>query len=330
MKTEYRKEFDHCFLIVTCSWKQTKDFAIRMMEENKIEYLFPVTSRMLNGHLQLYYEVTNLTPLTEIYDHMPMSISMIRRLFQDMRSAVREAERFFLEPGDILFDPSFIFADPDTGAASFCCVPGRPEPVKPDALILAEYILKRLDHADRDAVKVGYDFYREISSPGALLSDALREMTDPAAQVPRASLRSLELEQDWTKNTAKSAGKGSSDRPLSGETRSSGAEAEKADTGTGKKKKARSLKNLSSTAKCAMIIIPVSMVAAALLIFFSGADLSAAGGLFFLAGALDWLVINSVRNARSGRQNLWAPQMETSEEEAFMQSLLQDVYDRGK
>ena len=79
-----------------------------------------------------------------------------------------------------------------------------------------------------------------------------------------------------------------------------------------------------------MIIIPVSMVAAALLIFFSGADLSAAGGLFFLAGALDWLVINSVRNARSGRQNLWAPQMETSEEEAFMQSLLQDVYDRGK
>ena len=76
MKTEYRKEFDHCFLIVTCSWKQSKDFAIRMMEENKIEYLFPVTSRMLNGHLQLYYEVTNLTPLTEIYDHMPMSISM--------------------------------------------------------------------------------------------------------------------------------------------------------------------------------------------------------------------------------------------------------------
>lgn len=251
--------------------------------------------------------------------------SMIRHLFQDMRSAVREAERYFLEPGDILFDPSFIYVDPGTGAACFCCVPDRPQPVKPDGLILAEYILKRLDHADGDAVSVGYDFYREISAPGALLSDALREMSDPAAQVPRASLRSLDREAGGPERAAASGSEADAQDRLKGQ------ETAKGSNLTGKKGKMRRLKDLSPAARCAAVLIPVSAVAAGFLAFFSGADLSAAGGLFFLAGALDWLMINSVRNAQFRRKNLWEPQPETSEEEeAFMKALLQDVYDQGK
>ena len=331
MKAEFQRESEHHYLVIDFSSVQMGKFAVRILEENKIAHLCPVTCREMNAHLQLYYEISGLEVLTAVYDHMPMSGAMIRRLFNDMGTALREAERFFLDPEDILFDPAYIFADPINGEAFFCCLPGREDPEKADGLVLAEYILKHLDHADRDAVSIGYGFYREISRSDAVLINALRETTDPAIPVTRSSLRSLDspddpelwnsripmeetMRQSYAASVLSSPSGKEPGHPLQDD----------CDRSRPGQRQAKAAKP-GRSGKLAVFLIPGSAAAAGILSFLSGADIAAAGALFALAGALDWLIINTVKNTKDAGHPPWADtQNNSEEEEEFIRSLLKE------
>ena len=294
MKTEYRKETEHDYLIIDIgAAKKTDDMT--MLEENKIDHLAPLTTGVLNGHLRLYYEVTGCEPFMNAYGQTPMSGAVIRLLFEDMRKAMSEAERYFLAPEDLVFDPEYIFTDPQNGACLFCCVPGREDPGSGEGQKLAEFILRQLDHDDKEGVLLGYGFYREMSVPGAAVYDALPKADSPAGRAPAAGPETVSGEKTEYEPCPDDVPSGP-------------------DPGRDEKK-------LSRTAKSALILIPVSALAALALTIFSGADLTAAGGLFFLSGALDWLILSSVRSRENRRENLWALQEGAGQNEEWIQLL---------
>ena len=285
MKTEYRKESEHDYFIINSS-RVKKGFDLTMLEENRIDHLAPLTTGMLNGHLQLYYEITGYDPLTDVFEQIQatMSGSVIRRLFGDMGRAVNETQRYFLDEEDLVFDPECIFVSAVSGGHLFCCVPGR-ERSEDEDLKLAEFILRHLDQEDQEAVQLGYGFYREMSAPGKRVADALRELDDLSKQMPAAKEVPAAREESTEEEIFSQP---------------------KKERHPAERDPEKHRKQLGRTGKTALVLIPVSTLAALLLTILSGADLTAAGGLFFLAGALDWLIINSVRSRENRRENLWA------------------------
>ena len=326
MKTEYRKETEHDYLIID-SGTDGKNDDLTMLEENNIDHLASLTTGVLNGHLRLYYEVTGCEPFMSAYGQTPMSGPVIRLLFESMRKAMSEAERYFLAPEDLVFDPECIFTDPQNGAYLFCCVPGREDPGSREGQKLAEFILRQLDHDDKEAVLLGYGFYREMSAPGAAVGDALPKMDSrPPARRPA---QGAAFEEKAGYGPLLDEAPPGSDP---GRNDLSGFDTERSDpeeindrfpkrTALSSKNPGKERRRLSRTGKTALLLIPVSALAALVLTVLSGADLTAAGGLFFLAGALDWLILSSVRSRENRRENLWALQEGAGQDEEWIQLL---------
>lgn len=70
-----------------------------------------------------------------------------------------EAGRYLLVMEQFILKPEYIFQDTETGEFFFCYLPFYDGSLETDFRELAEYILKRLDHSQEEAVLWGYDIY---------------------------------------------------------------------------------------------------------------------------------------------------------------------------
>ena len=91
-----------------------------------------------------------------------MKSKEIERLLTGIRDGISRARQYLLNSADILLDPDYIYMDIDTRQVQLCYVPYSDQ--KEHTLLkLAEFVLKRLDHGDRQAVELGYAFFHQAS-----------------------------------------------------------------------------------------------------------------------------------------------------------------------
>ncbi len=173
MKTEYKRDLQNNYLILEVSEKIEEDsYQRRMLEQNKIQGLLSFHSSQKDGMLQLNYEITSLQPLDGIFEKKKMGYQDIVFLLTGIRNILEELQKYLLNPAQILFAPQYIFLGPDRGSVYLCYVPCvcREESI----VLLAEFVLKRLEHADGQAVKIGYSFYQEALKENFSLQELLK------------------------------------------------------------------------------------------------------------------------------------------------------------
>lgn len=69
-------------------------------------------------------------------------------------------EAYLLGDGGILLDPELIYADPETFQMGFCVVPGRKEDFNSQLSLFLQYLMKNIDHRDRECVVLTYGLYQ--------------------------------------------------------------------------------------------------------------------------------------------------------------------------
>ena len=122
-----------------------------------------------------YYDITEKQPMSLVFERRLMGKEDIEKLLGGLEKAMDEAGRYLLSMEQFVLKPEYIFRDAETGAFFFCYLPFYEGSLEADFRELAEYILKRLDHSQEEAVLWGYDIYslslihisvREICWPG--------------------------------------------------------------------------------------------------------------------------------------------------------------------
>lgn len=175
MKAEFKRDLKNNYLVLEGQEEAVgNDYCIPMVEQNKIPGLLPFHRSRTDGKLYLNYEITGKQAIESLYERKRIGYEEILQLLMAISGHLDMLQRYLLSPEQLLFDPEYMFTDPDGRTIWFCYVPQKGTDVS--VVQLAEFFLKRLDHQDPAAVELGYRFYAKTQEENLSLSRMLREL----------------------------------------------------------------------------------------------------------------------------------------------------------
>lgn len=198
MKPSYRKEKDNDYMILEAPGKpEGGEYQIRMLLVNPIYGLLPCKMRMVDGSRAFYYDITEKQPMTSVFERRLMGKEDIEKLLGGLEKAMDEAGRYLLVMEQFVLRPEYIFQDTETGEFFFCYLPFYDGSLEADFRELAEYILKRLDHSQEEAVLWGYDIYSRSAEEHFSIGKILESVHERAAKEAVRKSREKFPEKMW-------------------------------------------------------------------------------------------------------------------------------------
>lgn len=175
MRAEYKRDLQNNYLILEASKDaDPDDYRFKMAEQNEIPGLLPFHSTRKDGVLYLHYEITSRQPLDSMYEKKTMKYDDIILLLKGIRDTLDSLQTFLLDPAQLVFYPEYLYIEPNQHRVQFCYLPG--EENYSSITVLAEFILKHLDHRQQEVVVLGYGFYQKVSEENFSLGKTLREI----------------------------------------------------------------------------------------------------------------------------------------------------------
>lgn len=160
MEVTYRRDKDHNYMILEPPGDVSgSEFPVRMLMQNQIPGLLSCKMRKIDQRTGFYYEITSLQPMSGIFEKKRMGTEDIRQLLNGVSRALEGAREFLLDEKQFLLEPEYIYMDAESLETYLCCLPLHDEDIQGAFQRLAEYILKKLDHEDPEAVLWGYEIY---------------------------------------------------------------------------------------------------------------------------------------------------------------------------
>lgn len=192
MKPSYRKEKDNDYMILEASSNlEGGEYQIRMLLVNPIYGLLPCKMRMVDGSRAFYYDITEKQSMTSVFERRLMGKEDIEKLLGGLEKAMDEAGRYLLVMEQFVLKPEYIFQDTETGEFFFCYLPFYDGSLEADFRELAEYILKRLDHSQEEAVLWGYDIYSRSAEEHFSIGKILESVHERAAKEAARKAREI-------------------------------------------------------------------------------------------------------------------------------------------
>lgn len=174
VKTEYKRDLQNNYLILEApDVDEEEHYGLRMARQNHVKGLLPVHESRRDGKLYLHYEITSKQTLESAYEKKVMGYQDILYILTGIRDALENMRKYLLSPQQLLFAPEMIYVQPERKELLLCYYVRENEcPIR----MLAEFILKRLDHRDRQAVALGYGFFERASGENFSLAETLKEI----------------------------------------------------------------------------------------------------------------------------------------------------------
>lgn len=174
MQVEYKRNLQNNYLVIEAEEEPEENYCLHMAENNKIPGLLSFHSTRMDGKLFIQYEITSREPMDQIYKKKILSGNQLIGILTEIYDLLEKIQEYLLNPIQILFDPQYIFIGAEDRTLQFCYLPGKEQ--KETIQILAEFILKHLDHEDLQAVEMGYLFYQCVQEENFSLKQVLKQL----------------------------------------------------------------------------------------------------------------------------------------------------------
>lgn len=197
MKTSYKRELDHNYLILEQEEFQS-NYQAGMLIKNRIPGLLECTLSRMDKDAAFYYEITSRQNLCLVLERRRLTVFQLEALLDGLLRTAESCEEYLLDTRALLLDPDYIYLDPDTWEFSFCLFPCYEGDMKSGLLELAEYLLDRLDKEDPGAVALGYEFYRMAGEENTSLEQILakwKSTKKPEEKTEEAGEKTAEVKE---------------------------------------------------------------------------------------------------------------------------------------
>lgn len=181
MKISYIREMKRSCLVIETEEGEQRGQGIweaGMLEENRIQGLLPMRVRYEEGREVYCYDITSRQPLGRILENHAITGKQVRTLFWQLYRLLEEMEQYLLDSGGLLLDPELIYTEPDRFEIGLCAVPGGQKDFAAELSHFLQYLLKHVDHRDRDCVVLAYGLYQESLKENYGMEDLVRIVAD--------------------------------------------------------------------------------------------------------------------------------------------------------
>ena len=180
-----KNELGRTYLITGIDFTIEDDYRVRMMTENEINGLIPLSIRMIDGEKRAYYDITDKISFTRKMAGKAADYSDLKKLTVSILRVCDGMSEFLLEESNLVLEPDLIYTNLNTGEYEFVCIPSGTEyndGPREDLMELMNYLISNLSTEDQDAVKAGYAMYELVSS-GCVSLRTLYEKVDSSREV---------------------------------------------------------------------------------------------------------------------------------------------------
>ena len=143
---------------------EEKRYQYCILGRGGIRYLLPCSLRYLNNDAYLYYDITSMQNLKQLFAEKKITRDWMKDFLWGMKQMRRELDRFLLEEQNIIWTPEHIYQDLEKNDFSFLFVPyyegesGLGE--------LMDFLVERIDYADEALVEFLYNAYEQVRTIG--------------------------------------------------------------------------------------------------------------------------------------------------------------------
>ena len=201
--TTYERTMNHTYMVLSkCEFfgrerEEKDDYRVRMLLENRIPGILPVTQRQQNGVNSFCYEINSLQAMSQLYEKEEINADALETLLYGCIRVFDKLEEYLLDGAQILLEPEYIYMHPDTKEPYFTYYPESDIDVRESFVSFVDYLLERLDHTQADAVMLGYQVYRYTRNPNFVLSEITRILSEHAQKKVNREYREEEKEITW-------------------------------------------------------------------------------------------------------------------------------------
>jgi hypothetical protein len=201
MKILYKRENHKSYLVLKDTDLEEKiggrieeshAYDLRMLCNNPIMGLLPMSVHLFNGETELYYDISTKQSLSILYEKKEMRKEDLEKLFYGMKAALKNMENYLLNMECLVVNPEYIYMHSAEDNVYFLYHPYVQGNFEQTVYDFAEYLLSRICNEDEQAVVYAYGFYRYIKEEKGDLSEALerllteKELTQNTAEVKAA------------------------------------------------------------------------------------------------------------------------------------------------
>lgn len=161
MEVHYERQMRHNYLIIKPENSCEESYESRMLMVNAIDGLLKFRFRQTEDGVLYYYEITSKQPLSRILEGRWIGRNEITGLIASIARILERMENYLLLESRILLEPEYIYVNPEDFKIFLCLVPGREADFPKAMEQLLQYILKKVDHEEKDGVLLAYRLYQE-------------------------------------------------------------------------------------------------------------------------------------------------------------------------
>ena len=197
MEISYRREAKRNYLVAGMA-ETTAGYEARMLAHNEICGLLRMYITYQDGRPSYCYDITSRQPLSRLLETRFITGDEICQLLIQIHTALNGMEEYLLDAGGVLLEPEYIYVEPELFQTGLCLVPGAQGDFQEKLSRLLQYILKRINHKDRECVVLAYGLYQESLKENCGMDDLLGLI---ASERRKGKKRALfrEQEEDFVK-----------------------------------------------------------------------------------------------------------------------------------
>lgn len=176
MEISYRREAKRNYLVAGPTGNEPgyeAGYEARMLAHNEIRGLLRMYITYQDGRPSYCYDITSRQPLSRLLDTRFITRDEICQLLIQIHGALNGMEEYLLDAGGVLMEPEYIYVEPELFQTGLCLVPGVQGDFQDKLSRLLQYILKRINHKDRESVVLAYGLYQESLKENCGMEDLL-------------------------------------------------------------------------------------------------------------------------------------------------------------
>lgn len=174
MEIRYRREMKRNYLIVEPEPEAGPGYEARMLVNNSIEGLLRFHIKYMDEHQLYYYEITSMQPLGRLLESRFITREEICQLLVRLHVTLMRMEEYLLSEDGLLLEPEYIYVKPEWFDIGLCLVPGGPGDFPGQLSRLLQFLMKKVDHRDKESVVLAYGLYQESQKENYSIEDLMK------------------------------------------------------------------------------------------------------------------------------------------------------------
>ncbi len=186
MRIELRKDVRTQYIVLYAEEinAEKRDYRLNMLLENDIRGFASCKRERLDGNVLLYYDIGGATSLASYMRSGSADGEFYRRLLMALAETMEEMGQYLLEPDGLMLSDDTVFIDVEKKSFIFIYYPYNGKSFSESCMNFSESLLKELKNDDREAVELGYSFYKECAK-GDMTVGGLRDIAGKAVRTDR-------------------------------------------------------------------------------------------------------------------------------------------------